>query len=86
MSAQGPALGSAIHAAVAAGGYPDIHAASAAMGRSEEAAYMPGRARARRLRRASTPSTSACTTTSAAGANDVMHRLRRNQAEGGDAA
>ncbi|MGW5671497.1 ribulokinase [Micromonospora sp. NPDC003776] len=47
-SAQGPALGSAIHAAVAAGGYPDVYAASAAMGRVDRDAYRPdpGRARA----------------------------------------
>ncbi|MDO3700204.1 ribulokinase [Micromonospora sp. C28SCA-DRY-2] len=40
-SAQGPALGSAIHAAVAAGAYPSIHQASAAMGRVHEGAYRP---------------------------------------------
>jgi L-ribulokinase len=40
-SAQGPALGSAIHAAVAAGAYPDIYAASEAMGRKREAAFVP---------------------------------------------
>jgi L-ribulokinase len=40
-SAQGPALGSAIHAAVAAGGYPDVPAAAAAMGRSIPAGYLP---------------------------------------------
>ncbi|MHA7283037.1 ribulokinase [Arthrobacter sp. TMS2-4] len=40
-SAQGPALGSAIHAAVAAGAYEDIHAAAAAMGRLDRAAYTP---------------------------------------------
>jgi L-ribulokinase len=40
-SEQGPALGSAIHAAVAAGAYPDIHAASSAMGRSDKAVYQP---------------------------------------------
>jgi L-ribulokinase len=40
-SAQGPALGSAIHAAVAAGAYPSIHEASAAMGRVREAVYRP---------------------------------------------
>lgn len=40
-SEQGPALGSAIHAAVAAGLYPDVHAASAAMGRQERDAYVP---------------------------------------------
>ena len=41
VSDQGPALGSAIHAAVAAGAYPDIHAASSAMGRSDKAVYEP---------------------------------------------
>ncbi len=46
-SEQGPALGSAIHAAVAAGCYPDVHAASAAMGGAEEAAYRPIEANAR---------------------------------------
>ncbi len=40
-SAQGPALGSAIHAAVAAGAYPSVHEASAAMGRVHEAVYRP---------------------------------------------
>ncbi|WP_194819933.1 ribulokinase [Nocardia sp. XZ_19_385] len=40
-SQQGPALGSAIHAAVAAGAYPDVRAASAAMGRIDRAAYLP---------------------------------------------
>jgi L-ribulokinase len=45
-SGQGPALGSAIHAAVAAGAYPDIRAASAAMGRIELAVHTPDPARA----------------------------------------
>ena len=40
-SGQGPALGSAIHAAVAAGAYPDVRAAAAAMGRRETAVYQP---------------------------------------------
>jgi L-ribulokinase len=40
-SAQGPALGSAIHAAVAAGEYPDSHAASAAMGGVDRAVHRP---------------------------------------------
>jgi L-ribulokinase len=40
-SAQGPALGSAIHAAVAAGVYPDVHAAAVAMGRSDKGVYEP---------------------------------------------
>jgi L-ribulokinase len=41
LSAQGPALGSAIHAAVAAGTHADIYAAAAAMGRRRTAAYVP---------------------------------------------
>ncbi|MGJ6967728.1 ribulokinase [Streptosporangium sp. G11] len=45
-SEQGCALGSAIHAAVAAGAYPDITSASAAMGRRGEAAYIPDAGRA----------------------------------------
>src|SRR5215510_4253374 len=40
-SAQGPALGSAIHAAVAAGAYPDVPAAAAAMGSMHSAVYTP---------------------------------------------
>ncbi|MGN9845972.1 ribulokinase [Nonomuraea sp. H19] len=45
-SDQGPALGSAIHAAVAAGAYPGIEEAAAAMGQRTEAAYVPDEARA----------------------------------------
>jgi len=40
-SDQGPALGSAIHAAVAAGAYPDVPAAAAAMGRVRRAVHVP---------------------------------------------
>ena len=40
-SAQGPALGSAIHAAVAAGAYADVATAAASMGRVERAAFVP---------------------------------------------
>jgi L-ribulokinase len=45
-SEQGPALGAAMHAAVAAGLYPDIHAASAAMGKLVRDVYQPDHARA----------------------------------------
>ncbi len=45
-SDQAPALGSAIHAAVAAGLYPDVTAAAEVMGRVERAAYRPDPARA----------------------------------------
>ena len=40
-SEQGPALGSAIHAAVAAGAYADVPAAAAAMGGRRQAVYEP---------------------------------------------
>ncbi|MBK9749930.1 MAG: ribulokinase [Chloroflexi bacterium] len=40
-SAQAPALGSAIHAAVAAGAYPNIHAASEAMGKLKDMVVTP---------------------------------------------
>jgi L-ribulokinase len=40
-SEQAPALGSAIHAAVAAGAYPDVKAAGAAMGGRGERVYQP---------------------------------------------
>ncbi|MBB6349625.1 L-ribulokinase [Nonomuraea muscovyensis] len=45
-SDQGPALGSAIHAAVAAGAYADIQQAAAAMGTRRDDAYLPDEARA----------------------------------------
>jgi len=40
-SEQGPALGSAMHAAVAAGAYPDVPAAALAMGRKQPGVYVP---------------------------------------------
>ncbi|WP_285544945.1 ribulokinase [Streptomyces lavendulae] len=45
-SDQAPALGSAIHAAVAAGAYSDVRAAGAAMGRRLPAVYTPDASRA----------------------------------------
>jgi L-ribulokinase len=45
-SAQAGALGSAIHAAVAAGAYPDVPAAAAVMGRRQHDAYLPDPGRA----------------------------------------
>jgi L-ribulokinase len=45
-SEQGPALGSAMHAAVAAGEYPDIYAAAAAMGKVRRDVYAPDESRA----------------------------------------
>jgi L-ribulokinase len=45
-SDQGPALGAAIHAAVAAGAYPNVPVASSAMGRVNRDVYRPDEARA----------------------------------------
>jgi L-ribulokinase len=45
-SEQGPALGSAIHAAVAAGAYADVLEGGAAMGRVNRGAYTPNTAAA----------------------------------------
>jgi L-ribulokinase len=74
-SEQGPAFGSAMHAAVAAGVHPDIRAAAAAMGSAHRDAYVPDEARAdaydrlfehyRRLH-----------DHFGRGGDDVMHRLR----------
>jgi L-ribulokinase len=47
-SGQGPALGSAIHAAVAAGAYDDVEQASEAMGKRRESVYEPDPDRHRR--------------------------------------
>jgi L-ribulokinase len=74
-SAQGPALGSAIHAAVAAGAYPDVAAAAAAMGRRQRAAFRPDPARSARydpLYR----EYAELHDYFGRGGNDVMHRLR----------
>jgi L-ribulokinase len=45
-SEQGPALGSAIHAAVAAGAYPDVPTAAKTMGKVRKGVYLPDEARA----------------------------------------
>jgi len=83
-SAQGPALGSAIHAAVAAGAYPDVRSAATAMGSVERAVYQPVLAHV-----AAYDELYAEYTTLhdyfGRGANDVMHRLaarRRAVAKG----
>ncbi len=77
-SDQGPALGSAIHAAVAAGAYPDVPAAAAVMGKVQRGVYRP------------IPENVAEYRTLHAeymllhdyfgrGGNDVMHRLKARQ-------
>ena len=79
-SEQGPALGSAIHAADAAGCHADVHAAAAAMGTVERDVYLPDEERAR----AYDPLYAeyvALHDHFGRGGNDVLRRLRRIRAE-----
>ncbi|MQY25469.1 ribulokinase [Nocardia aurantia] len=75
-SEQGPALGSAIHAAVAAGAYPDVRTASEAMGRVRRAAYLPDPDRAAAYD-ALYAEYRLLHDHFGRGGNDVLHRLRR---------
>jgi L-ribulokinase len=86
-SDQGPALGAAIHAAVAAGLHADVHAASAAMGRLRSSVYVPDPARADAYD-ALYAEYETLHDHFGRGANEVMHRLRaiRNAARGEVAA
>jgi L-ribulokinase len=77
-SEQGPALGSAIHAAVAAGLYPDVHAAAASMGRQIRDAYLPD-AEAADTYDALYAHYVRLHDHFGRGGDDVMHRLRRPQ-------
>jgi L-ribulokinase len=75
-SEQGPALGAAMHAAVAAGCYSDIGAASEAMGRLRRGAYTPDEESSRAYD-ALYEEYSTLHDYFGRGANEVMHRLRR---------
>jgi L-ribulokinase len=79
-SEQGPALGSAIHAATAAGAYPSVHDAAEAMGRVRKAVYQPDPKRAEEY-----DSLFAEYVTLhdyfGRGANDVMKRLKARRRE-----
>jgi L-ribulokinase len=79
-SAQGPALGSAIHAAVAAGTYPDVRAAAKVMGGVQRAVYVPDEDRARAYDALFAEYTT-LHDYFGRGANDVLHRLRHIQRE-----
>ncbi len=88
VSEQGPALGSAIHAAVTAGAYPDIQVASVAMGEVHKGVYQPVPANV-----CAYDALFAEYTTLhdyfGRGTNDVMHRLkaiRREAAKGAGGA
>jgi L-ribulokinase len=82
-SDQAPALGSAIHAAVAAGAHPDVAAAAAAMGRVERAAVVPDPARADAYDALFAEYRTLHDYFSGRGsvANDVLHRLRKRRNE-----
>ncbi|MEV7552022.1 ribulokinase [Amycolatopsis sp. NPDC089917] len=73
-SAQSPALGSAIHAAVAAGAYPDVPAAAATMGSVRRAVYRPIAENVKAYDDLYTEY-AALHDYFGRGANDVMHRL-----------
>jgi L-ribulokinase len=74
-SDQGPALGSAIHAAVAAGAYPDVRAAGAAMGKVNKHVFTPNEASSLAYDRLFAEYT-LLHDYFGGGANDVMHRLK----------
>lgn len=76
VSAQGPALGSAIHAAVAAGAYADVRAAAAAMGRTVKNAWIPDEGNAGRYDELYTEYTALVDHFGRHGDN-VMRRLKR---------
>ena len=79
-SEQGPALGSAIHAAVAAGAYPDIRSAAEAMGSVDRATYVPDEAAADAYD-ALYAEYLLLHDWFGRGGNDVMHRLRAMRRE-----
>jgi L-ribulokinase len=79
-SSQGPALGSAIHAAVAAGAYPDVRTAAAAMGRRDVGVYTPDQTRAAAYD-ALFAEYGTLHDWFGRGGNDVMQRLRRIRRE-----
>jgi L-ribulokinase len=82
-SDQAPALGSAIHAAVAAGIHADVASAAAAMGRVERAAVTPDPARADAydVLFAEYRTLHDYFSGRGAAANDVLHRLRQRRNE-----
>jgi L-ribulokinase len=80
-SDQAPAHGSAIHAAVAAGVYPDVSSAAAVMGRIERAAFTPDPYRADAYDELFAEYRTLHDYFSGRGpsANDVLHRLRQRR-------
>ena len=79
-SDQGPALGSAIHAAVAADAYPDVRAAAQSMGRVRRGVYQPDEEQAKGYDRLYAEYRE-LHDYFGRGGNDVMHRLNDIRAE-----
>ncbi|MFF4485307.1 ribulokinase [Streptomyces sp. NPDC001544] len=79
-STQGPALGAAMHAAVAAGAYADIQSAARSMGKADRGVYRPDPARAAAYDRLYAEYR-LLHDYFGRGTNEVMHRLRRLRAE-----
>jgi len=79
-SDQGPALGSAIHAAVAAGAYPDVRAAAEVMGKVVKSAYTPNESDADAYD-SLYAEYSQLHDYFGRGANDVMRRLKQRRRE-----
>ncbi|MFM7013838.1 MAG: ribulokinase [Actinomycetota bacterium] len=79
-SEQGPALGSAIHAAVAAGEYPSVNDAAEKMGKVSKALYVPNEERAKKYD-SLYAEYELLHDYFGRGANDVMKRLKRIRRE-----
>lgn len=79
-SEQGPALGSAIHAAVAAKAYPSVREAASKMGRVSKALYVPNEERAKQYDRLYAEY-ELLHDYFGRGANDVMKRLKAMRRE-----
>ena len=79
---QGPALGSAIHAAVAAGAYPDVPRPPRRWAGVDRGVYLPDAGQRRRPTTSCTPSTARLHDHFGRGGNDVMHRLKRDPPRG----
>jgi L-ribulokinase len=84
-STQGPALGSAIHAAVAAGQYSDVHAASEVMGRLDRGRYVPIPANVEAYD-ALYAEYRTLHDYFGRGANEVMHRLKQRRRQAREAS
>ena len=80
-SEHGPALGSAIHAAVAAGEYPDVRAAAAAMGKVKRGVYTPDQAAADVYDRLYAEYRQLHDYFGRPSGNEVLHRLRELREE-----